>query len=126
MTIAEKIFALWSADTAAKALVPVAKFKYAGPYQGITAPYVIYFPVVEQRYRTIAEGAIGSLKHGEWQFSIYASSASSADTIVEKLVTIYDGNKGGFNFQFRNSRFVDETPDKSLVLVAVDFFVSSN
>lgn len=125
MTIAEKIFELWSADAAALALVAAANFKYAGWYQNIPAPYVIFFPVIEQRYRTFSEGVANSLEYGTWQFSIYAASASSADTIRRKLITVYDGNHGGFNFHFQNSRFVDETPDKKLVLIAADFLATS-
>lgn len=125
MTIAEKIFALWGADATALALVPAANFKFAGPYQGVVAPYVIFFPVIEQRYRTFSEGVANSLEYGTWQFSIYAASASSADTIRRKLITVYDGNRGGFNFHFKDSRFVDETPDKKLVLVAADFLATS-
>lgn len=125
MTIAEKIFALWGADATAIALVPAARFKYAGNYQNVTAPYVIFFPVAMQSYRTISEGATNALEYGTWQFSIYAASSSSADTIKSKLISVFDGNKGGFNFHYQMSRFVDETPDKSLVLVATDFLVTS-
>lgn len=125
MTVAEKIFALWGADGTATALVPASRFKFAGDYQNVTAPYVIFFPVTTQRYRTMAEGAINALEYGTWQFSIYAASMSSAETIRVKLISVLDGNKGGFNFHFQTSRFVDETPDKSIVLVAADFLATA-
>lgn len=125
MTVAEKIFALWGADATAISLVPASRFKYAGSWQNVTVPYVIFEPVTQQRYRTLAEGAASSIETGTWQFSIFAASSSAADIIRERLITVLDGNKGGFNFHFQASRFVDETPDRSMVLVAVDFFVSS-
>lgn len=125
MTVAEKIFETWSADATAIALVPASRFKYAGSYQNVTVPYVIFQPVSAQRYRTLAENAIGSIETSVWQFSIFAASASAADVIRERLITVLDGNKDGFNFHFQASRFVDETPDRSMVLVAADFFVSS-
>lgn len=128
MTIAEKIFGLWGAEPTAIALVPATRFKYAGIYQNITGPYVIFQPVSQQRSRTHAEGASGHIDYGTWQFSIFTSGAqaqTAADAIRDKLIQVLDGNKGGFNFHFSQSRFVDETPDISLVLNAVDFFVTS-
>lgn len=124
MTAAEKIFALWSADATATALVPAARFKYAGPYQNITAPYVIYSPITVQRYRTISEGATNALEYGIWQFSIFSASASGADDIRRKLITVLDGNKGGFNFFFISSLVVDVDQERQLVHVAADFRVT--
>lgn len=126
MTIPEKTSALWSADAAAIALVPAAQFKPSGIYQGITLPYVIFFPVYTERYRTINAGAIGALQSGLWQFSIFAVSLSSAQTIADKLITVLDGNKGGFNFFFRASRFVNEDVVSKSVHVAVDFMITAN
>ncbi len=128
MTIAEKIFALWSGDPTAIALVPGTRFKYAGLYQNITGPYVIFQPISQQRARTHAEGVTDHLDYGLWQFSVFTSGAqaqTAADAIRDKLIQVLDGNKDGFNFHFTQSRFVDEQPEKALVLNAVDFFVTS-
>jgi hypothetical protein len=128
LTIAEKIFALWGAEPTAIALVPVTRFKYAGNYQNITGPYVIFQPVVQQRWRTVAEGVADHIDYGTWQFSIFTSGTqaqTSADAIRAKLVQVLDGNKGGFNFHLQAYRFIDEQPDNGLVLNAVDFFVTS-
>lgn len=124
MTVAEKIFALWTADPTATALVPAARFKYSGPWQNITAPYVIFFPITVQQWRTHNDGA-SSIEYGPWQFSIYASRSSDCDAIRRKLIQVLDGNHSGFNFQYQAGRFVDETPDKTLVLWAVDFLATS-
>ena len=125
MTVEEKIFALWSADATAIALVPAASFKPGGVYQNLTVPYVLHWPITVERRRTIAEGAANSIEIGTRQFSIYAASMSSAENIRRKLIDVFDGNKGGFNFQFQFSRFVDETPDLGIVLVAADFLVTT-
>lgn len=125
MTIAEKIFALWGADAAAIALVPTDRFKYIGPYQDVDTPYVFFFPVIQQRYRTLTEGAANALEYGTWQFSIYATSSSSADAIRLKLISVFDGNKAGFNFIYQTSRLVDKTPDGDVLLYAADFLVTA-
>lgn len=125
MTVEEKIFALWSADATAIALVPDARFKPGGAYQNLAAPYVLHWPIVVTRRRTFAEGAANSIEIGTRQFSIYAASMSTAESIRSKLIDVFDGNKGGFNFHFQSSRFVDEQPDIPLVHIAVDFLVTT-
>lgn len=125
MTIQEKIFALWSADASAIALVPAARFKPAGAYQNLAIPYVLHFSVATTRPRTFAEGAVGGIEFSTRQFSIYAASEPSAEEIRRKLIEVFDGNKGGFNFQFQVARFVDEEPDIPAVLIAVDFLVTT-
>ncbi len=125
MTVEEKVFALWGADTTAIALVPAARFKPGGIYQNLTIPYVLHWPIVATRRRTFTEGAANSIEISTRQFSIYAASMSSAETIRSKLIDVFDGNKGGFNFHFQSARFVDEQPDIPVVLIAVDFLVST-
>lgn len=125
MTIPEKIYALWTADSSAVALVPANRFKYAGTYQDVAANYVIFHPISNQVYRTIREGAANALEYGTYQFSIYAASQTAADAIRRKLISVLDGNHGGFNFHFQISRFVDEAPDRGLVLVAADFLATA-
>ena len=125
MTVEEKVFALWGADATAIALVPAARFKPGGIYQNLTIPYVLHWPIVNTRRRTLAEGAANSIEIGTRQFSIYAASMSSAEDIRRKLIDVFDGNKGGFNFHFQSSRFVDEQPDIPVVLIAVDFLVTT-
>lgn len=125
MTVEEKIFALWSADATATALVPAARFKPGGIYQNLAAPYVLHWPIVITRRRTFAEGAANCIETSTRQFSIYAASITSAEEIRLKLISVFDGNKGGFNFQFQSARFVDEQPDIPIVLIAVDFLVST-
>lgn len=125
MTVEEKIYALWSADATATALVPAARFKPGGVYQNLTVPYVIHWPISVTRPRTIGEGAANAIEISTRQFSIYASSMTAAEAIRRKLISVFDGNKGGFNFHFQASRFVDETPDLGVVLVAADFLVTT-
>lgn len=125
MTVAEKVYALWSADSTATALVPAARIKPTGVYQNLTVPYIIHWPISTTRYRTHGEGATGSIERNLIQFSVYAASFTSADAIRLKLISVLDGNQGGFNFQFQASRFVDEIPDKSIVHIAVDFLVTT-
>ncbi len=125
MTVEEKIYALWSADATATALVPAASIKPPGKYQNLAAPYIIHWPITLNRPRTFAEGAANAIEIGTRQFSIYAASYTSAEAIRRKLIEVLDGNHGGFNFHFQSSRFVDETPDIPLVLIAADFLVTS-
>lgn len=125
MTVEEKAFALWSADATATALVPAASFKPGGAYQDLATPYVLHWPIVATRPRTFAEGAANCIEISTRQFSIYAASMSAAENIRRKLIDVFDGNHGGFNFHFQSARFVDEQPDIPVVLIAVDFLVST-
>lgn len=124
MTIEQKIFSAWSGDATATALVPAAQFKPAGSWQNVPAPYVINFPVGEKPIRTIREG-VTALRIYTWQFSVFAQSASQARTILNKLRSLFDGNLSGFNFQHQGERFVDESPDMTLVLYTSDFLVTT-
>lgn len=126
MTIDEKIFALWSADGTATALVPASRFKPAGNYQNVSPPYVVFYPIFMQPFDVIASTSDG-IERGTYQFSIYALSSSTAEQIRIKLKTVYNGNFGGFNFRFRSSRFMNELNDQGvgLILLAADFFVST-
>lgn len=126
MTVLEKTFALWSAEPTAVALVPVDRFKPAGIYQSLGTPHVVFFPISLARYRTINAGASNALEYGLWQFSIFGESFTAADAIYRKLLSVFDGNKGGFNYLFQTMRFVDENVDVKTVHLAVDFLVTAS
>ena len=125
MTLDEKIFALWSADATATALVPAGRFKPPGNYQNIAAPYVVFYPIFMQPYDVLASA--NGIERGTYQFSIYAAEYSTADTIRRKLLAVLDGNKAGFNFRYRSSRFLNELNEQGvgLILLVCDFFVST-
>lgn len=125
MTVEEKVFALWSADATATALVPATSFKPGGVYQNLGATYVLHWPITVTRPRTFTEGAANCIEFSTRQFSIYAPSMSAAENIRRKLIDVFDGNKGGFNFHFQSARFVDEQPDIPIVHIAVDFLVTT-
>lgn len=125
MTVEEKVYALWSADATATALVPAARFKPGGIHQNVTVPYVLHWPVFNDRPRTHSEGAIAAFEKGMRQFSIFAGSMSAAEDIRRKLIEVIDGNKAGFNFHFSASRFVDESPTDGVVHIAADFLVTA-
>lgn len=124
MTIEEKIYALWSGDATAIAIVPANRFKPAGgDYQNLAVPYVVHRMIGESPYRTHTEGAVGALTTGIRQFDIVvpaATSASSYRTILNKLISVFDGNKGGFNFHYSNSRFTAELPE-GVAVYSADF-----
>jgi hypothetical protein len=127
MTVAEKIFSLWSADSSATALVPAARFKPGGLYQNIAFPYVVFTRVYDERYRTIAEGAANALEYGTWQFSVHTNgntAHSTADTIRRKLIDVYDGNKGGFNFHYRASGPEIVSQDREYAMLPVEFLIT--
>lgn len=129
MTVAEKIFALWSANAGAIALVPAAKFKPMGLYQGIDYPYVVFQRIYEQRYRTVAEGANGALEYGTWQFSVHTSgnlAFSTAETIRRKLIEVFDGNKGGFNFHYRAAGPDIVSQDRQYLMLPVEFLITNS
>lgn len=128
MTIPEKIFALWSADATAIALVPASRFKLHGLYQGLAFPHVIFHRITGQRHRTIEEGAHNTFDLDIWQFSIHTSSNaadSSADVIRRKIIDVFDGNHAGFNFHYRGVGPTIVSPDKQYLMSPVDFLVSS-
>lgn len=126
MTVAEKIFSLWSADATAIALVPAARFKPSGLYQDIDYPWVMFWRITGERYRTIAEGVANALERDTWQFSIHASGPqayTTADAIRLKLIDVFDGDKAGFHFRYQGPGPTITSPDKQYLMIPVDFSI---
>lgn len=124
MTVEQKIYSLWSADGAATALVPAARFKPAGLYQNIALPYVVAYPVAEQVRARYVEG-VSSLRRRTYQFTVVAADADEALPILAKLRDVFDGNSDGFDFFHRGERFVDAAADGRYVTYASDFLITS-
>lgn len=127
MTVEEKIYALWSADATAAALVPAARIKpFSANLQNVTIPYIIHGLISEPaRFRTHGEGVTNALRMQRWQFTVCASSTSSAQAILAKLISVLDGNRGGFNFHHQSDLFLDADQDQAYVTYASEFLVTT-
>mgnify|MGYP003520125869 CR=1 FL=1 len=115
MTVEEKIYALWSADATATAIIPAARVKpWSANLQNLTIPYILHGLISEPaRRRTYGEGVSGSMRIQRWQFTVCALSTSSAQTILSKLISVLDGNHGGFNFHHTGDYFLDADHDQA-------------
>lgn len=128
MTIAEKIFELWGAEPTAIALVPAARFKLSGIYQGLAFPHVIYQRIFSSRYSTIHEGARNTFDRETWQISIHVSgnaADSSAEIIRQKIISVFDGHHDGFNFFYRNAGPTIVSQDRQYLMLPVEFLIFS-
>lgn len=126
MTIEEKMLAVWSADAAATALVPAARFKPPGNWQDLDRPYIIQYPIVETANHAHDNGAaVGPLRIWEYyQLSVIADSYSTAKTVAEKIRTVFNGNSDGVQFFYRGQRFVGRDDVTLTEHIAVDFRIA--
>jgi hypothetical protein len=126
MDIGEKIYWLWSTDSSATALVAANRFKpFAANLQNLSLPYVFHGLIDEiPRIRTTA--ALITLRRYRWQFNVVAASTSSARAILSKLITVMDGNHGGFNLHHQGDTFLEADNARGYVHYASEWLVTSN
>jgi len=126
MTIEEKVLAIWTADAAAIALVPAARFKVPGNWQNLARPYVIQYPIAETTLHTHETGGQAA-KLRQWEFyqlSVVADSYSSAKAVVEKMRALFNGPVSGINMQYRGQRWVGDSDVTETKHIAVDFRIA--
>lgn len=125
MTIVEKNLAVWSADATATALVPAARFKVPGNWQGIARPYVIQYPIVERATHAHGATVLQNLRVWEiFQFSIIADSFTSGQAIAEKMRTVFNGNNGGVQYFYLGQRWVGRDDQVNAEHIAVEFRIA--
>jgi hypothetical protein len=95
MTVEEKVQALLTASLPAygspiAVLVPAARIKTPGSWQGMARPYVVHGPVSESPFHTHS-----GLLDLDYQVSIFAETYSEAKTIAEAVATTLNGNSSG-------------------------------
>ena len=121
MNIEEKNLAVWSASASAIALVPAARFKVPGNWEGITRPYVVQQPIVETG-EDVHSGELMPLRTWEfYQFSVIADSYKSAKDVAEKMRTVFVGNIDGVQYFYRGQRWIGEENVEGVGMMAVDF-----
>lgn len=105
MTIEEKTQALLAAALPAYGsppveLVPVARIKVPGNWQGLARPYVVHGPVSEAPLHA-HDGLVDLDEWPDYQVSVFAETYSEARAIANAVKATLNGNHDGVEYLFR-------------------------